>query len=149
MEERQVVEINGLKLDLDMRTAKRIDTLRVGDRVKVLQKSGYGDGQYDAKPGTIVGFEPFPSLPTIIVAVIEANYNGAEIKFVHINAKSKDVEIVKAIDDDQLDVRRDDLVAKFNRTIEQKRLEIEEIERRRDFFLREFRAYWEPVTTSA
>ena len=36
MEEKRIVEIDGVKIEVDLRTAKRIDTFAVGDNVKVL-----------------------------------------------------------------------------------------------------------------
>ena len=38
MEEKRIVEIDGVKIEVDLRTAKRIDTFAVGDNVKVLCK---------------------------------------------------------------------------------------------------------------
>ena len=36
MDNKKIVEVNGIKLEVDMRYAKRIDEFRVGDTVKVL-----------------------------------------------------------------------------------------------------------------
>jgi hypothetical protein len=53
MNETRIVEINGVKLELDMRQAKlqSIDTFKVGDSVKVLIKE-YGDS-YKTHAGVI------------------------------------------------------------------------------------------------
>lgn len=143
-----VIEVNGVKLEVDLRTAKRVDTLAIGDRVKVLVKQ-YQD--YKVLPGVVVGFEPFEKLPTIIVAYVDVAYNTAELKFVHFNTETKDTEIIKAVDSDELDVDRAKLVATMDRMIEQKQREADDLRLRKDFFLREFRGYWqyEPVATSA
>jgi hypothetical protein len=37
-ETKRVIEINGVKMEVDMRYAKRVDELRIGSRVKVLIK---------------------------------------------------------------------------------------------------------------
>jgi len=37
----QTVEINGIKMDVDLRSATRIETVKVGTHVKVLVKSSY------------------------------------------------------------------------------------------------------------
>jgi hypothetical protein len=34
-ENKRIVEIDGVKIEVDLRSAKRIDTFRVGDNVKV------------------------------------------------------------------------------------------------------------------
>ena len=48
MEEKRIVEIDGVKIEVDLRTAKRIDTFRVGDNVKVLCKEYNGDFTVEA-----------------------------------------------------------------------------------------------------
>jgi hypothetical protein len=136
------IEINGVKLQVDLRYAKRIEELRVGDRVKVLIKN-YSD--YKVHAGTIIGFEPFANLPTIIVAYIEQGYNSADIKFVNYNAQSKDVEVVKAIDDDCLDIAKADIINTLEGQIRKHQYEIAEIERKKEYFLRNFQAYWSSV----
>jgi ribosomal protein L19 len=89
--QKTIVEINGVKLEVDLRTAKTVEEYRVGDTVKLLKKE-YGDS-YKSYAGMIVGFDPFISLPTIIVAYIDQSYSGVDIKFDYLNAKSEGVEI--------------------------------------------------------
>lgn len=141
-----IIEVNGVKLEVDLRSAKRVDELRVGDRVKVLTKVYDGHKVY---AGSVIGFEPFNALPTIIVAYVEQGYNATDIKFVHYNAGTKDVEIIKAIDDDALDIAKDNILSSMEREIEKKRREIADIEEKRAYFLRNFQAYWQPVSASA
>lgn len=138
--ERQIIEINGVKMEVDMRYAKRIEHLTVGSRVKCLIKS-YSD-DYKVMPGVIVGFEPFEKLPSIIVAYLDIDYSTAAIKFKSYNAKCSDFEIVADIDNNALEVNKADVLARMEREIEKKRLELEEIEQRRDFFLKNFGVYF-------
>ena len=139
MEGKTIIEVNGIKLEVDLRTAKRIDELRVGDRVKVLSKVYDG---YEVLPGTVIGFEPFEKLPTIIVATLKSDYAGVSIKFLYFNAQSKDVEIVKAIDDDQLEINRADVIARLDHEIQKGKDAIVELERKKHFFIENFKAYW-------
>lgn len=134
-----VVEVNGLKLEVDLRSAKRIDTLQVGSRVKVLTK-GY-DG-YKVRPGIVAGFEPFDKLPTIIVAVLDITYLEAKLDFVLFNSESKDIEVVAALDHDELEVNRADVHARIDREVAKKREEIDDLERRRAWFDKNFAAYF-------
>lgn len=145
METRQIIEVSGVKLDVDLRTAVRVDTLRVGDRVKVLVKAPYGTDGHKVHPGVVCGFEPFAKLPTIIVAYIEIDWQEAKLKFAHLNAESKDIEIIKAIDNDHLDLDKANVIALLDRDIAKKQTEVDEAQRRKDYFLREFGAYWAPV----
>jgi hypothetical protein len=135
-----VIEINGVKLEVDLRHAKRIDQLQIGSRVKCLIKK-YND-EYDVLPGIIVGFEPFENLPSIVVAYLEIDYSSATIKFKSYNAKTKDFEIVADIEHNSLEVNKADVVTKFDREIEKKRMEVEEIESRKKFFLDRFGIYF-------
>ena len=78
-QEKTIIEVGGVKLEVDMRYARRVDTLRVGDRVKCLVKK-YGN-THETYPGVVVGFEPFPSLPSIVVAYLDtSSYNGDTLK---------------------------------------------------------------------
>lgn len=143
MSDKQVIEINGIKLEVDMRYARRVEEIRIGDKVKVLRKQGYGD-TFQVHPGIVIGFEPFVKLPTIVVAYVEQDWSKAEVKFMHFNSESKDVEIVHAADED-FHVDRDMLIARFDKQIEAKRREIETIEEQRKYFENNFRAFWQRV----
>lgn len=150
MSDKHVIEINGVKMEVDLRHTRRIDTMRVGDRVKVLTKL-YG-GEYKIHAGTIIGFEPFEKLPTIIVAYLDVDYSQATVKFIYFNAASKDVEIVVAVDDDALDVNKADVLSQMDRAIQKKEDEVADLKSRRAFFLANFRAYWPehaPVETGS
>ena len=57
MDNKRIIEINGIKLEVDLSTAKRIDEFRVGDNVKVLRK-GYNDN-FEVLAGVIVEFVNF------------------------------------------------------------------------------------------
>lgn len=141
MDGKTVIEVNGVKLEVDLRTARRVDELRVGDRVKVLVTESYSN-THKVHAGTIVGFEPFPSLPTVIVAYLVTDWAGVGVKFVYFNEQSKGVEIIKAIDDDQLDIDRSGVLQQFETEIQKKRDEITDMERKRDYFIANFKAYW-------
>ena len=57
MENKRIVEIDGVKIEVDLRSAKRIDTFKVGDNVKVLCKDY--NNQFKVKPGIITDFANF------------------------------------------------------------------------------------------
>jgi hypothetical protein len=94
---KHTIEINGLKMEIDLRHATQIHTdLKIGSKVKILVK------EYSAHTvwhGVIVGFENFPSLPTIEVCYLETGYSDPKLKFASVNTKtSEKYEIVPAID---------------------------------------------------
>ena len=138
----RVIEINGIKMEIDLRQAKRIDNLKVGDRVKVLIKEY---SSYKVLPGTIIGFEPFDKLPTIIVAYMEISYSSASVKFLYYNAETKETEVVRAQDEDMLGLEKDRIIHCFNNDIETKRNEVVELERKKAYFLKNFQMYWKDV----
>jgi hypothetical protein len=135
---KQIIEVNGVKLEIDTRYARRIEELRVGSRVKVLTEDYSGAKVH---PGIIVGFEPFVKLPTIIVAYIEAGYSDVGLKTISYNAKSEKVEIVASVDDD-FSVSKSEVLGWFRRErqkLDEKRAEIDAKE---TYFLDRFKAYW-------
>ena len=135
-----VIEVNGVKLEVDLRSAKRIDTLRIGDRVKCLVK-GYG-GSMSTYAGVVVGFEPFPSLPTMVIAYLDSGYSSGTLKFQSFNAETKDFEVVADIDNNALEVDRENILQRFQREIDELKRKQEEIEQKRDFFLAHFGRYF-------
>lgn len=136
-----VIEINGLKLEVDLRNARRIDTLQVGSRVKCLVKS-YG-GSFSTHAGVVVGFEPFPSAPTIVVAYLDTGYGSGTLKFHSFNSQSKDFEIVVDIDANALEVDKAHILSQFDREAEKKRQELEDVIAKRKFFLDHFGRYFQ------
>lgn len=136
-----IIEINGVKLEVDLRSAKRIDNLKVGDRVKCLVKS-YG-GAMSTHAGVVVGFEPFPSLPSIVVAYLDTGYSSGTLKFQTFNSETKDFEIVADLDNNAMEVDRSHILAQFDRETAKKRQEIEDIEAKRSYFLAHFGRYFE------
>ena len=135
-----IIEVNGVKLEVDLRHAKRVDNLRIGDRVKCLVK-GYG-GSMSTHAGVVVGFEPFPSLPSIVVAYLDTGYSSGTLKFKTFNAETKDFEVVADLDNNALEVDRSDILAQFDRDAAKKRQELEEIAAKRAFFEAHFGRYF-------
>lgn len=146
MNDKHLIEINGVKIEVDLRTAKRVEQMRIGTRVKVLRKK-YGD-TYEVLHGVIIGFEPFQSLPTIIVALASVDHSEAKIEFVYFNAKSEGLELVVAMDEDLAAIDKDDFIKKIDADIAKKQLEIRTLEDRKNYFLTKFACYWEAVESA-
>jgi hypothetical protein len=139
MENMREVEINGVKFEVDMRCAKQINTYRVGDRVKVLVKIF---NSYASRPGVIVGFDDFKKLPTIIVLYLEDNYGSADLKFVYMNATSEDIEICPDTNELNLELNKARVIEKLDNEVQKKRLELEDLERKKEYFLTKFGVYF-------
>lgn len=133
-----IVEINGIKMEIDLRSAKRVDEFKVGDRVKVLVKEYSSTDIYH---GAIVGFEQFQSLPTIVVAYVTGSYNP-EVKIAYLNTKTmsgedKKFEIVPDADE-VLPFSKADVIRNFDRQVDVKRNEINDILLKKAYFLTRF-----------
>ncbi len=141
-ENTKIIEINGVKMEIDLRHAKCIDHFRVGDRVKVLKKEY---SSYSVHHGVIIGFEPFENLPTMIVCYAQISYSEAEIKFLYFNAETKDIEIVACIDDDQSALDKSDFVKQVDKKIMKLESDIQDLKYKRQYFLEKFQTYWVPA----
>jgi hypothetical protein len=138
--EKRIIEINGIKMEIDLRHAKRVDTFKVGDKVRVLVKS-YGD-TFNTYAGMIVGFDNFKERPTIIVAYIEPGaYSADPLKFVNINQDTKDVEIT-AMSDDFIAADKSSIIDRMDKIILDHQQKIQEMEARKSYFLKYFDAYF-------
>lgn len=138
MEEKRIVEIDGVKIEVDLRTAKRIDTFAVGDNVKVLCKE-YND-QYKVKPGIITDFANFKEKPTIVVAVFnEGSWSSSpSIEFIYIYEGMEDKYEIVFADDEELRLTKDGVVEKFEREIQKKRNEAQDLQNQLDYFKKHF-----------
>ena len=143
----QIIEVNGVKLEVDMRHARRIEELRIGSRVKVLDNTGYGSAQ--VYPGVVVGFEPFKTLPTIIIAYVKSDYSSVGLHTVSYNANSEKIEIVASVDDD-FSVSKAEVLGWFERERTKANEKLAELDGQEKFFLDRFKAFWrdEPVEPS-
>lgn len=141
--EKTIFEINGVKLEVDLRTARRIEEIRIGSPVRLLNKSSYGGNK--VYPGVVIGFEPFKDLPTIVVAYVEEDWLKYEIKVVAINSKQENFDLIAAVDPD-FSIDREVIIKRFDRQVAAKRREIEAIEEQRRYFETNFKAYWAQVS---
>ncbi len=148
MEEKRIVEIDGVKIEVDLRTAKRIDTFCVGDNVKVLCKDY---DSYKVKPGIITDFANFKEKPTIVVAVFnEGSWSSSpNIEFIHIyEGMENKYEIIYA-DGEELRLTKDGVIEKFEREIQKKRNEAQDLQNQLDYFKKHFLKNAGQVETNA
>lgn len=137
MEDKRIVEINGVKVEVDLRTAKRVDSFSVGDNVKVLDKNYSG---YKVKPGIIVDFAEFKELPTMVIAVFEEGSwsTSPSISFIYYNKETaENVEIVPS-SKDEITLTKDGVVEKFEREIQKKKNEWTDLQNQLEYFKKHF-----------
>lgn len=131
----RTIEISGHKFEVDMRSARKIDSFRVGDRVKLLVKNYSG---YSTHPGAIVGVDNFQALPTIVIAYLENEWGSSgDVKFAYINSESKDLEIAPMCEDD-IQPTKQIIENYFSRAEKKLGLELSQLQERKEYFLRKY-----------
>lgn len=135
-ENKRIVEINGVRLEVDLRSAKRIDEFKVGDTVKVLDNR---NDKNDVRTGVITDFANFKELPTIIVAIYKAGdyWSKPTIEFIPYNANTEGIEIV-GVSAEEIIVSKETIVHKFDDEISKKRDELNDLIIKRDTFVKYF-----------
>ena len=135
--QKTVVEISGQKFEVDMREAKAITHMKVGDAISVLHDKGehYTD-RYLVCPGVVVGFEDFKDLPTVNICYLQQQYNEAELKVVGINKDSK-IKIAPRTDD-ILPTAKSYIIDGLDREIVKAEAVLEDANRKKEYFLRNF-----------
>lgn len=134
-ENKRIVEINGVKLEVDLSTARVVDEYRVGQNVKVLMKE-YSN--WHAVPGVITEFVNFKEQPTIVIAVFKEDYSGCNIEFIYYNEENAEKYELAPTCEHELELNKERAVDKFNVKIEEYKAKIAEIEAKRDYFLKYF-----------
>jgi len=124
--------INGIKMEVDLRNAKVIDSYKVGDPIKVLVK-GYSDS-YNSYIGVIIGFDNFKNLPCIVIAYLEIGYGTADIKIISFNDKTENIKVTN-LNDWDAPMKKADVFEYFNQRINKLKLDILEWEHKKDSFL--------------
>ncbi len=138
-ENTRIIEINGVKLEVDLRQCKVIENYKVGDQIKVLIKE-YSD--YKAFPGVIIGFDDFEKLPTISIAYLKEDYNGSTVEFVVFNEQTKDkVNICPLTTLDRF-FSQVEAEERLDKIINAKKKEVAELEVKKKFFQQAFKKYF-------
>jgi len=128
-ETKRIIEVNGIKMEIDLRQATVLTEYKVGTPVKVLTK---GYSSYDVRYGTIVGFTEFKSQPTIELLVVDRY--GA-LTFLAYNSETKDTEIAPCNPYEMVfDVN--DVIRSMNRSIDEKIMELNMLKMKREAFKR-------------
>ena len=136
-ENKRIIEIDGVKVEIDLRTAKRVDSFKVGDNIKILDKEY---DSYKVKPGIIVDFAEFQELPTIVIAVFdEGSWSSTpNISFIYYNKNtSNKVEIVSC-SEDEIKVSKEGVIERVEREMQKKKNEYEDLKNKLEYFKTHF-----------
>jgi len=139
--EKRIIEINGIKMEVDLRNAKVIENYKVGDSIKVLIKKY--DNDFRSYLGVIIGFDNFEKNPTVVIAYITIDsYEEAKINFLYFNRHTKDTEIT-SLNDWDTPVTKTKVLNKFQAEEEKKQRELEDLQNKRELFEKLFGKYFE------
>lgn len=136
---KEIVEIKGVKMEIDTREATKLESFKVGDRIKILQKE-HSD-QYKVYAGVIIGFEMFKALPTIVICYLHSDYSGAKVLFKYYNEKTVDFEICMAEEYD-VPYQKKSIMDQMMYEINKKREELMVLERNMSYFENNFDKYF-------
>lgn len=136
---KRIIEIGGVKMEIDLREAKVIENYKVGDYVKVLIKDY---SSYKSYIGNIIGFDNFENHPTIIIAYLKNEYSQATIDFIHYNSESKDIELT-SLNEWDIPLTKSNVLELFNREITKKEQELKELKNKEQVFERLFGKFFE------
>lgn len=135
------IEIGGVKMQVDLRYAKRIDTFKVGDNVKILKKRdpNYSSSENKVFPGMIVDFANFQELPTLVIAYYEEEgwNKPPTIQFLYYNNDTEGYDIVYC-DENELAVSEQSILQKFDHKIEEKQKELDDLKNKKEYFITHF-----------
>lgn len=141
----RIIEINGVKMEVDLRQAKKIDVFKVGDPVKVLRIRGDSYNSTQIYPGVIVGFAEFSKSPAIEIMVLKEDYNGVTFDFITITQEDKeDFEIIHYNNCERL-FTQSSVIGKFDKQIEKKKIELMELERKKKYYIEDFQKAFETI----
>lgn len=132
------MELNGMTFEFE-KILKETYKFKIGDKVKVLKKDY---SSYCIKFGMIVGFDDFDGNFVVTVAYLDDGYSKCELKIEYLT-KESDIKLLPY--NEELDFRKEYVIDKFDKMIEEKEKEIEKIKYEKEFFIKQFGKYVEGV----
>jgi len=142
--EKEIIEINGCRFEVDLTKAKKITEFKIGDTIKVLKKS-YSN--YESMIGTIIGFDYFKKKPAVNIMYLAGSYSP-EMKFLTYTSESEDVEICPLINSEEIIFSEINVIENFNKKIASKQLELDDLERQKSYFISSFGKYFKDIKKS-
>lgn len=139
----KVIEINGLQIEVDGSAEVTAGPFKIGDPVKVLHK-GSTNTEPKIMPGVIIGFGGFLTLPSIEVMVLGEEYTWPAFRFIVINEKTKDFEIVRCTRYEQV-LGCSKIVERLERDIAKRELELLDLKNKKIFFASNFQKAFEEI----
>jgi len=138
----RIVAVGGIKMEVDMRHAVKIEHYKVGTKVRILKKSSSYGEDYKTYGGVIVGFDQFEKQPSILIAYLKSSYGDAEIEFLSYNSTTKDVEICAA-DINFVPFQKATILEVLNSKIVEAEQHLLETKMKKEYFVKNFDEYFD------
>lgn len=131
---KKIVEINGIKVEVDMREAKKIEKFKVGDPIRVLWKKY---SEWKTSYGVIIDFTEFQHKPAIDILYVKEDYDKVELIFKTITEDSEDIEIAP-INNIDLKFSRGDILKIIQEKIEEEKEKLRVLKFKKEEFKKYF-----------
>jgi len=137
----RIVEVAGIKMEVDMRRAVKVECYKVGTKVRILKKSSSYGEEYKTYGGVIIGFDQFVKQPSILIAYLKSSYGDTEIEFLTFNDETKDVEICIA-DDNFIPFQKATVLEILSNKIVEAEQHLLEAHAKKEYFEKNFNEYF-------
>jgi hypothetical protein len=143
-ENKRIVEVEGVKIEVDLRTAKVIEHYKIGDPVRILHPStDFNAASVNA--GVIIGFCDFAENPAIEVLELTVDYSGTNFRTVLIISGQKNQVQIAPYDKYEGLISQADVVTRLDREIQKKELELADLKLKKKYFIDEFSKAFEQI----
>ena len=138
MDATQQFKVGNITLEVGELMIKQITTLKIGDNIRILRKKY--DDTYETFPGMVVGIDIFESTPAINFIYVDAN-SSEPIQFATITEDSskEKLQIAIASNTDDIVIRRDTVMAKLDREIDDAETRLITARSRKEVFLKYYK----------
>jgi bifunctional DNA-binding transcriptional regulator/antitoxin component of YhaV-PrlF toxin-antitoxin module len=133
---KKIIELNGSKVEIDFESAKKIETYKIGDSVKVIVKK-YGNN-YSLCPGVITGFvsdgNDFNAIEVLLMKFDSYAQSGS-MEVIFITDKPDGEYILAPLTTADTFVKYDTAIDLIERDIQKKVFELEQAKSRLKFIV--------------
>lgn len=140
----QTLSMGAWEFQIPLRS-ENTDPLKIGDRVQVKTKDNSYSRNVSSYPGIIVGFLPFKSRPSVMIAYSRSDYSGSRVAFLEFNRDTTDYEVIRAPVEWNPRVSREKFLKDVDAEITRLELQVADLREKRDYFVVNMSATWEQV----
>lgn len=127
----KIIEVNGIKMEVDLREAKVINKFKVGDPVKLIKNDS---GNVKIMAAAISGFVMTDKLSAIEVVWLEEDYwSGIKFMTAVITSKTTEYELVAYSEHDRI-LNKQSVLNCFNKKQDELEAKLDELRAKRQYF---------------